>query len=161
MAMANVTSPCPAKMTNPSFVFMEKFIHVRSAKFPILPGEEEELVNEGMYGKALAEYLQEKLRARGYLVPFYCCEDWGWWVELKDAPFTFGVRIYCSAAEADGLLQLSCVAGDPEERKWSWRKFRFVDATPWVDKLHQDLIAIFQADADIKVVGTEFDSPFL
>lgn len=27
---------------------MEKFIHLRSPKFPILPGEKEELVNEGM-----------------------------------------------------------------------------------------------------------------
>ena len=33
---------------------MDRFIHVRSKKFPILPGEKEELVNEGMYGKALA-----------------------------------------------------------------------------------------------------------
>jgi hypothetical protein len=48
---------------------MEKFIHIRSAKFPILPGEKEELVNEGMYGKALAQYLQEKLRERGYDAP--------------------------------------------------------------------------------------------
>jgi hypothetical protein len=33
---------------------MEKFIQIRSAKFPVLPGEEEELVNMGMYGKAVA-----------------------------------------------------------------------------------------------------------
>jgi len=26
---------------------MDTFIHVRSAKFPVLPGEEKELVNEG------------------------------------------------------------------------------------------------------------------
>jgi hypothetical protein len=95
----------------------------------MLPGEKEELVNDGMYGKALAKYVQEKLRARGYHSPFFCCEDWGWWVHLKDAPFTFGVRIYCGQ-EIDGLLQLSCVAGAPEEKKWSWRRFRFVDASP-------------------------------
>jgi hypothetical protein len=47
-----------------------------------------------MYGKALAQYLQLKLGERGYDAPFICCEDWGWWVELK-APFTFGVCIYC------------------------------------------------------------------
>ena len=28
--------------------------HLRSAKFPVLEDEEEELVNEGTYGKALA-----------------------------------------------------------------------------------------------------------
>jgi hypothetical protein len=139
---------------------MNQFIHVRSAKFPILPGEKEELVNDGMYGKALAEYLLEKLRARGYCATFFCCEDWGWWVHLKDAPFTFGVRIYCGEQTGD-LLQLSCVAGAPEPRMWSWRSFRFIDTLPWVEKLHQDLVWIFQADMDIKVVGTCFDSPFL
>jgi hypothetical protein len=36
---------------------IDKFIHISSAKFPILRGEKEELVNEGTYGKALAEYL--------------------------------------------------------------------------------------------------------
>jgi len=56
---------------------MDKFIHIRSTKFPILPGEKEELVNEGMYGKALAQYLQGKLKDRGYDAPFICCEDYG------------------------------------------------------------------------------------
>jgi hypothetical protein len=31
---------------------VDKFIHIRSAKSPVLSGEKEELVNEGMYGKA-------------------------------------------------------------------------------------------------------------
>ncbi|MEO8271005.1 MAG: hypothetical protein ABI557_14880, partial [Aureliella sp.] len=72
---------------------MGKFIHIKSAKFPILPGEKEELVNEGMYGKALSKYLQVKLTDRDYDVPFVCSEDWGWWLELKTAPFAFGVCI--------------------------------------------------------------------
>jgi hypothetical protein len=54
---------------------MHNFIHVRSAKFPILPGEREELVNDGTYGKALAEYLQKELTDRGYHAPFVCGED--------------------------------------------------------------------------------------
>jgi len=99
-------------------IAMVNFIHIRSVKFPILPGEAEELVNEGMYGKALAVFLLERLRERGYRVPFFCCEDWGWWVHLKDAPFCFGVCIYC-AGETGGLLHLSCLAGPPEEKKWS------------------------------------------
>ncbi len=52
------------------------------SRFGILPGEREELVNDGMWGKALAVYLQEKLRERGWDVPLVCCEDWGWWVEV-------------------------------------------------------------------------------
>ncbi len=137
---------------------MEKFIHVRSAKFPILPGEKEELVNEGMYGKALAEYLQAELRERGYDAPFVCCEDWGWWVELK-APFTFGVCIYCGP-EREGPLDLYCTDGATARKKWSWRGFRFVDTAPYVTKLHNDLVSIFRADHDVQVLATELESPF-
>ena len=137
---------------------MEKFIHIRSAKFPILPGEKAEMVNEGMYGKALAQYLQEKLKARGYEAPFFCCEDWGWWVELKNAPFVFGVCIYCDS-ETNGLINLFCTEG-AKPRQWSWRKFQFVNTDPWASKLHEDLVSIFKADAEIEVVSTSLDSPF-
>ena len=138
---------------------MDKFIHIRSAKFPVLPGEKEELVNEGMYGKALAGYLQGKLGERGYDAPFICCEDWGWWVELKNAPFTFGVCIYCGP-ERVGPLDLFCTDGATARKKWSWRRFRFVDSIPYVTKLHNDLVAIFRADRDIQLLATDLDSPF-
>lgn len=138
---------------------MDKFIHIRSPRFPILPGEKEELVNDGMFGKAVAEYLKAKLRDRGYDVPFFCCEDWGWWVELRDAPFGFGVCIY-SGPERDGLLDFFCTDGVHGRKKWSWSKFRFVDASPWVERLHSDLVAIFQADPEIEVISTDLDEPF-
>lgn len=139
---------------------MKKFIHIRSAKlFPILPGEKEELVNEGMYGKALAQYLQTKLKERGYDAPFICCEDWGWWVELKTAPFAFGVCIYCGP-ERDGALDLYCTDGATAGKKWSWRKFGFVDPAPYVERLHDDLISIFEADRDVEVLSTSLDEPF-
>jgi hypothetical protein len=115
---------------------MDKFIHIRSPKFPILPGEKDELVNEGMYGKAVAAYLQVKLRDRGYEVPFFCCEDWGWWVELKNAPFGFGVCIYCGPGR-DGPLDFFCTDGAVGRRKWSWRRFRFVQGSGFrVPPLH-------------------------
>jgi hypothetical protein len=138
---------------------MDKFIHIRSAKFPILPGEKEELVNEGMYGKALAQYLQVKLGERGYNAPFICCEDWGWWVELKAAPFTFGVCIYCGP-EREGPLDLYCTDGATAPKKWSWRRFRFVDTTHYVTKSHNDLVSIFRDDHDVQVLATDLDSPF-
>jgi hypothetical protein len=137
---------------------MEKFIHVRSKKFPVLPGEKEELVNEGMYGKALAEYLQISLKARGYDAPFICCEDWGWWVELK-APFTFGVCIYCDS-ETNGLLNLFCTDGASGPKKWNWKKFSFIDTTPHVKKLHEHLIAIFKADKEVELISTDCNEPF-
>jgi hypothetical protein len=138
---------------------MDKFIHIRSTRFPILPGEEEELVNEGMYGKALAQYLQARLAVRGYDAPFVCCEDWGWWVELKGAPFAFGVCIYSAPAE-NGPTEFVCTDGATAARKWSWSQFRFIDTAPWAEKLHEDLLAIFQADRDVEVVGVSEEFPF-
>jgi hypothetical protein len=138
---------------------MGKFIHIKSSKFPILPGEKEELVNDGMFGKALAEYLQAKLTDRDYNAPAVCCEDWGWWVELKIAPFGFGVCIY-SGPEEDGPVDFVCTDGAIGPRKWSWKRFRFVDTSPWVEKLHADLMAIFQADEGVELVGISEEFPF-
>jgi hypothetical protein len=139
---------------------MSKFIRIRSSKFPILPGEKEELVNDGMYGKALAQYVQWKLRERNYDAPFVCCEDWGWWVELKTAPFTFGVCIY-SGPQEDGPVDFVCTDGAPTAKKWSWRKLRCIDTSPWVNKLHDDLVAIFEADKDIRLIGAYDEFPDL
>ncbi|MEQ1824731.1 MAG: hypothetical protein ABL921_02250 [Pirellula sp.] len=139
---------------------MGKFIHIRSSKFPILPGEREELVNDGMFGKALAEYLRLKLCERGYDAPFVCCEDWGWWVELKTAPFVFGVCIYSGPMD-DGPVEFVCTDGATGPRIWSWRQFRFIDTSPWVDKLHDDLIAVFRADQEIEVIGVTDELPDL
>jgi hypothetical protein len=131
---------------------MTQFHHLKSTRFPILPGEEEELVNEGMYGKALAEYLQRELSARGYEVPFVCCEDWGWWVQLKGAPFALGVCVYSGERETE-LVEFSCTDNLHGDRKWSWRKFSFVDTKPYREKLRADLIAIFEADPEIEYLG--------
>ncbi len=137
---------------------MDKFIHVRSQKFRILPGEKEELVNEGLYGKALAEYLQGKLQDRGYSAPFTCAEDWGWWVELKGAPFAFGVCIYCGPKKQEPL-DFFCTDGAAYPKMWSWKKLRFIDTMPWVTKLHSDLVSIFQADPEVEVLGTDVEPP--
>jgi hypothetical protein len=129
---------------------MDRFIHIRSTNFPIVPGEKEECVNEGTYGKALAD--------RGYVSHFVCCEDWGWWVELSGAPFVSGVRIY-SQVDHDQISGFVLACEPNEGRKWSWRRFRFVDATPWIAKLSNDLTAILRANADVHVVGTYGDFP--
>ena len=138
---------------------MEQFIHIKSSRFPILPGEKEEMVNDGLVGKALALYLQEKLSDRGYDAPFVCCEDWGWWLELKSAPFAFGVCVYSDPKES-APIDFVCTDGASGPRKWSWKRFRFVDTTPWVKKLLEDLIAIFQADQTIEIVGVTEEFPW-
>ena len=138
---------------------MSKFIHIRSDKFPILPGEADEIVNEGMYGKALALYLQSKLTEHGYITPFVVAEDWGWWVDIDGPPFTFGVCIYASP-DPPGQTDYVCTDGAPGPRKWSWSKFRFFDTAPFAEKLCSDLIGIFEADEDVTILSVTEEFPF-
>jgi hypothetical protein len=143
---------------------MPSFLHIRSAHFPVLPGEEQELVNPGTFGKALALYLQDKLQQRGYLAPFVVCEDWGWWVEISGAPFPFGVCIYCDQSDGgmhDGRpLDYFCTDGATAASVWSWRAFRFVDTTAWVRRLRQDLAALFDADPEVELVHRDLAQPW-
>lgn len=128
------------------------FIHIRSENFPVLPGEDEELVNEGTYGKALSEYLQEHLGARGYEVSSVDCEDWGWWVEIEGNPVTTGVLVYATSSLPE--THELCVAVTPNPgKKWSWGRFRFVDTTAIASKLQADLTAILESDPAVEVLG--------
>ncbi|MCP9792879.1 hypothetical protein KBZ20_14080 [Vulcanococcus limneticus Candia 3F8] len=137
------------------------FIRIASDKFPILPGEADELVNEGMYGKALAEYLIDKIRERGYESSGCCCEDWGWWIGLPGFSFLFGICIYGRKGDSCDL-DLYVTDGAAQGRRWSWQKFRFIDngAHSAATKLHRDLIAIFDADPEVRVLAIDLDSPF-
>ncbi len=38
-------------------------------------------------------------------------------------------------------------------------KLRFVETSPWVDKLHEGLMAIFQTDKNVQIVGVSEDFP--
>jgi hypothetical protein len=132
---------------------MKEFIHLRSSRFPLLPGEAEEMVNEGLVGKALALYLQEKLRRLGRDVPFVCCEDWGWWVELAGTPFRFGVCVYSLPCDGD-RAEFCCSDGARAERIWNWRTFGWIETAPWAEALHGELLAIFREDPEVELLGS-------
>lgn len=128
------------------------FIHIKSAKFPVLAGEDEELVNEGTYGKALAQYLEARLAERGYSVPFICCEDWGWWVEIEGYPVVTGVCVYAMEDLPQSEELVVAVAPEPGLRR-SWRRFRRVDTTEIATKLQATLVDVFTADPEVEVLG--------
>ena len=130
----------------------------KSAKFPILPGEAEELVNEGTYGKALAQYLETKLKEREYEVPFICCEDWGWWVEVRGQPFTLGLCVYGGPDLAETHELCVRISTEPG-RRWSWSRFRFIDTTSRVEQLLMDLKETFSKDGEVQILGYPEDYP--
>ncbi|MEM7584235.1 MAG: hypothetical protein AAF560_12680 [Acidobacteriota bacterium] len=133
-------------------------IHIKSAKFPILPGEDEELINEGTYGWALAQYLEAQLKARGYDVPFVCCEDWGWWVQLEGQPYALGLCVY-ALEDLDTTHELCVTVSHPPGKRWSWRKFRFFDSTERVKRLDADLRDILDSDPEVEILGYPEEFP--
>lgn len=137
---------------------MQPFIHIKSAKFPIQPGEAEELVNEDTYGKAFAQYLETQLKQKGYPIPFICCEDWGWWVEVSGQPFVLGCCVY-GASDAPNSHDLCVRVSRDAGRCWSWRRFWFVDTTSRVEVIFSDLKTILSNDPEIQVVGITEEFP--
>ena len=128
-------------------------------KFPILEGEEQELVNEGMYGTALCLYLQAKLPLAGIEVPFFCNEDWGWWLQTEHKGFRMGLCIY---SDSDTSPHSECYALMPfiqAPRQWSWSKFRWIDQRQEVMAIIGALERIFISDAGIHAVTRHDDFP--
>jgi hypothetical protein len=135
------------------------FLRLRAAKFAIKAGEAEELVNDGIYGKALAEYLQTQLASRGYSMPCVICEDWGWWVEVGGLPFGCGLCVYGLQIDDSNDLDLCVTVSSPTGRTWSWRKFRFIDTTSEVHRLYHNLRTILREDVDVTVLGESAEFP--
>ncbi len=135
------------------------FLHVRSPKLGVMPGEDDELVNEGMYGKAFARYLQDHLIENGYEAPDVVCEDWGWWVTISGLPFTCGIGVYGIQIDDTDDLDLCVTVLTPRGKKRSWSNFRFVDTTADVDRLYETIRDICKSDDDVAVVAETPDFP--
>ena len=135
------------------------FIHLRSSKFPILPDEHKELVNEGMYGKACALYVQAGLAADGYSTPFIACEDWAWWVEVAGLGIICGVGVYGMQIEDSTELDLCVTTLATKSKTWSWRQFRSIDHSAEIHRLHETLKRVLTTDADILILGESLDFP--
>ncbi len=135
------------------------FLQIRSTKLRVLPGEDDELVNEGMYGKALAEYLQTRLSQRGFQTPMIVCEDWGWWLAIAGLPFSCGLCIYGRRIGDSDDLDLCVTVSTGRGRKWSWGRFRFIDTTAEVERLHHAIRNAFAEDSDITIIGETTDFP--
>jgi hypothetical protein len=84
-------------------------LEFESSAFAVIPGEDEE-TNPGIYGKALAQWLAEQLRAAGFLPGAVFAEDFGWCVPI--------------ASDAHSLY---VVCASTEEKPDQWRVFAFAE----------------------------------
>ena len=136
--------------------YTEEFIHIASDKFPVQPGEDEEIYNEGMYGAALCEYLEVEMGKLGYEASGLA-EDWGWWVGITKGEFKSSLCVYCTSEPPTCKTYAIC-DGEQSFKRWNWSKFRKVSRKDEILKLRADLLSVFQNDPDIEVKGISDDA---
>ena len=141
-------------------MILQSCLLIKTTKFPLLKGEKEQLVNDGMVGKVLCAYLQEGLPSAGMQVPFFCNEDWGWWLQTERSGFSLGVWVY---PDPDADTDLYCYALLPSLQapwQWAWSRFRRIDRSEDVMAVIAALEQIFTRDPDIHAVSDHHAHPF-
>lgn len=66
---------------------MKTRVEFKSAAFPKYPNEGDEIVNEHLWGKRLAEFVRDTLPKYGVQTEDISSEDWGWMVDIRHDAF--------------------------------------------------------------------------
>lgn len=135
-------------------------IAIETKKFPVAEGESEKIVNEGMFGKLLCQYLEKRLPEGGIDVPFFVNEDWGWWVEVRKDDLKMGLRIYSDPDAEGDPERYAIMSSITDGKKWSWRRFRRLDVSDKVAQVMNTVEKVFANDGEIARVSRHDDYPF-
>jgi hypothetical protein len=102
---------------------------VTTSSFAVEPGEDAE-TNPGIYGRAFAHWLTDRLRERGEPVEAIIAEDFGWCVMLRRTPY----RLWIACGNRDGSTTEwgPYVVAEPSVVA---RLFRRVDPGPEIARL--------------------------
>jgi hypothetical protein len=79
-----------------------RLLEFSSSAFAIEPGEDEH-TNPGIFGKALANWIAQQLRARGTAAGKIIAEDFGWCVPVESKA---------------GKLYVACANAEDEQDRW-------------------------------------------
>jgi len=134
-----------------------------SSLFGVDSGEDEE-TNPRLYGRQPAQWLRQKLLARGYDVEEVIPEDWGWCVMCQRDPYRLWVacvnlRDYEYAKEGDPplskewLLWNAVPMAEVPALKYLFR--RKPDVASGLAKLEEDLLAVLKSESQIQIVDEE------
>ena len=115
---------------------MKTMLEFTSDAFPAEPGEEE-AINPGRYGRALAAFVAEGLRARGFQAGEPFAEDWGWQVDVANPGFPLWIGCGNVEETANGFL----VFVEPS-RPVIRKLFRKIETRPAVEPLAAALHAL-------------------
>lgn len=128
---------------------MRTHVEFTSKLFPPYPGEEEEMVNPGMWGKRLAEFLRAKLGAKGFETDEPIAEDWGWFVGILHTPFPMALGCATFNDGTDSFL----VFIDPSKPTIRRGLFKKIDTVADVERLAQALDKILRSEPGITSVN--------
>lgn len=134
---------------------MQTRVEFRSSKFPPYPGEELE-VNPDLWGRRLAEYLQQKLAEHGIATGEIYPEDWGWVLPICNSIVPMWVGCGRYQEYEDGYL-VFIEPSKPTIRKWLFKK---IDTSPEVGRVRDVIDTLLRSDADIREIRwwpEEFD----
>ncbi|HBZ71581.1 MAG TPA: hypothetical protein DEP35_18395 [Deltaproteobacteria bacterium] len=124
-------------------------IWARTTFFQVEPGEEEQ-TNPGVYGRAFAHWLAEKLKARGEAVREILPEDWGWCVILARSPYLLWIG--CSNREGGTEEWGAFVTAEPGFLR---RILRKPDTQPAIDRIQRMLLEIMKEIPGVTKVWSE------
>jgi len=127
-------------------------VEFRSDAFPSEPGEEEE-INPGRWGIALARYLRVELTARGFTGkdPFF--EDWGCCIPLDNEGFSLWIGCGNYGDYDDGFL---CFI--QPRKPFVWRLFRKLDASGRIAAVADALDSALRSHPSIRDIRWWTDS---
>jgi len=130
---------------------MKTQVEFRSDKFPPYDGEEDQ-INPRVWGKRLAEFLQENLPNQGLKVTSIGMEDWGWMVELENEEFPLWIGCGHQHGDDDEFLCF-IESSKPLVRKW----LKKIETTARVARVSEALNKVLDANPYIRDVNWTSD----
>ena|ERR1700753_993333 len=119
-------------------------VEFRSDNFPSLKNEEA-LINPGLWGKRLADFIRDGLRTHGFETKEPIAEDWGWVVPVANKPFPLWIGCGRYQAYENGYL---CFI-EPHT-PFIRRFFKKIDTREKVGALQQAVDQILTEDSGIR-----------
>ncbi|MBL8182938.1 MAG: hypothetical protein JNL64_15170 [Blastocatellia bacterium] len=136
---------------------MLTYVEFVSDKFP--PYEDED-INPGVFGKRLAEFLSNGLKAKGFKPQELIMEDWGWMIPIENDEFNLWIGCGNYLDYENGFL---CFI---EPNKETIKKFLFfgaIETKPRITELQKAMDEVLKAEPSIQQMKwfthEEFNSP--